>query len=389
MSPNASAVDTRHIDVRLLKESFSIIEPAAGRAAAYFHGRLFAENPKLRALFPPAMDVHDDRLFRALARIVWMIDNPTGLVSFLARLGREHRKFGVIAEHYAPAGAALLATVRRFAADAWTPEVEAAWTAAYDLVSQVMIKAAEAEAEKRPPWWLAEIVGHELRTPDIAVVTLRPTERLDFTPGQHVTVQTARWPRVWRPYSIANAPRRDGTLRLHVRAVPGGWVSGALVRHTRVGDQVMLGPPAGTMVPVDTGRDLLCVAGGTGLAPIKAIIEHVIERAAGSGRRPAIHLLFGARRARDLYDLPDLARMAAEFPGLRVLPVVSDDPGYPGLRGRLPEVAEGLLSRLDHEVYICGPAAMVDETERRLRGMGVAPSRIHRDGAVGDPGTPA
>lgn len=385
MSPNASAIAAHHINVRLIKETFSIIEPVSGRAAAYFHGRLFAENPNLRALFPPAMNVHDDRLFRALARIVWMIDNPAGLRDLLARLGRDHRKFGVVTEHYEPAGAALLATVRHFAAHAWTPEVETAWTAAYDLVSQVMIKAAEAEARTRPPWWLAEIVGHELRTPDIAVVTLRPTEPLDFTPGQYVTVQTARWPRVWRPYSIANAPRRDGTLRLHVRAVPGGWVSSTLVRHTRVGDQVMLGPPAGTMTPADTGRDLLCVAGGTGLAPIKAVIEHVIARAVESGRRPAIHLLLGVRRTRDLYDLPDLARMAADFPGLRVLPVVSEDPGYSGMRGRLPEVAASLRPWLDHEVYICGPTAMVDETVRRLRGTGVPLSRIHRDGVPGDP----
>ncbi|MFC0864496.1 globin domain-containing protein [Sphaerimonospora cavernae] len=375
MSPNA----------RLIKESFSLVEPVAGKAAAYFHGRLFAEHPNLRALFPATMGIHDDRVFEALAKIVRMLDDPAGLSAFLARLGRGHRRYGVVAEHYEAVGSALLATIRHFAADAWTSEVEAAWTEAYAMVADAMIDAARAEARTRPPWWLAEVAGHELRAPDIAVVTLRPAQRLDFTPGQHVTVQTPRWPRVWRPFSIANAPREDGTLCLHVRAVPGGWVSSALVRHTRVGDQVMLGPPSGTMAPADTDRDMLCVAGGTGLAPIKAVIEHVI----GSGRRPRIHLLFGARHAGDLYDLPDLARMASDFPRLRVLPVVSDDPGFSGTRGRLPEIMERLESWPDHEAYVCGPAAMVHEAVRRLRKAGVPPSRIHCDGTPGDLGHPS
>lgn len=366
-------------NARLVRESLALVEPVAGRASAYFHGRLFAENPSLRALFPATMGAHDERVFRALTTIVRALDDPAGLSPFLARLGRDHRRYGVVAEHYRAVGAALLATIRHFAAGVWTAEVEAAWAETYGMIADAMIDAARAEARTRPPWWLAEVVGHELRTPDIAVITLRPAQPLDFVPGQYVTVQTPRWPRVWRPFSIANAPRAEGTLSLHVRAVPGGWVSSALVRHTRVGDQVTLGPPAGTMVPADTGRDMLCVAGGTGLAPIKALIEHVIA----SGRGTRVHLLLGARHAGDLYDLPDLTRMAEEFPRLRVLPVVSDDPGFPGLRGRLPDVVERLHSWPDHEVYVCGPDAMVEETVRRLRGSRVPPSRIHRDEAPG------
>src|SRR5690606_5962710 len=105
-----------------------------------------------------------------------------------------------------------------------------------------MIAAAERDAADHPPWWVAEITAHDRRAHDLAVLTLRPERPLPFLPGQHVSVQTARWPRVWRPYSIANAPRPDGTLSLHVRARPAGWVSGALVRHCAPGDTVLLGP---------------------------------------------------------------------------------------------------------------------------------------------------
>ncbi|MEW9528137.1 globin domain-containing protein [Microbispora sp. NPDC049125] len=369
------------LNPRLVKESFALVEPVAPKAAAYFYGRLFSANPHLRAMFPPAMDMQRDRLFNALTRIVWMLDSPGGLSSYLAQLGRDHRKYGVIAEHYTAVGTALLATIRHFAAEVWTDEIEAAWVAAYGMASEMMVEAASADAGQAPPWWLAEVIDHEVRSRDIAVVTVRPSQRMDYTPGQYVTVQTARWPRVWRTFSIANAPRDDNTLRFHVRAVPGGWVSSTLVRHTRIGDQVLLGPPVGTMVPVDSGRDMLCVAGGTGLAPLKAIVEHVIA----SGRRPNIHLLHGARFARELYDMPDLARMESGFPWLRVLPVVSDEPAFDGMRGALPDVTERFHSWAEHEVYVCGPASMVSRTVQRLQASGVPPCRIHRDTVQGEP----
>ncbi|MEU1735489.1 globin domain-containing protein [Streptosporangium sp. NPDC020145] len=364
------------LNPRLVKESFAVIEPVADKAAAYFYGRLFAENPHMRAMFPPAMDTQRDRLFGALTRIVWSLDSLDGLSSFLGELGRGHRRYGVLPEHYTTLGNALLATVRRFAAEVWSPEMEAAWLAAYTAAADIMITSAEEDARTSPAWWTAEVIGHELRAPDIAVITLRPDEPLPYLPGQHVDVQTARWPRVWRPFSIANAPRRDNTVRLHVRAVPGGWVSSALVGHTRIGDTVTLGAPGGTMTPPEPGRDILCVAGGTGLAPLKAIVEHVIT---SDPTPPRVRLLYGARTSRELYDLPDLMRMRSRVPRLEVVPVVSDEPRYGGERGRLPEVVDRLRPWAGHEVYVCGPDDMVEETILRLQRGGVPPADIHRD----------
>src|ERR1700754_3463625 len=108
------------LNPRLVKESFSVVEPVAEQATAYFYGRLFAENPHLRGMFPPAMDVQRDRLFGGLTRIVWSLDSPDGMASYLGQLGRDHRKYGVMPEHYTAIGSALLATARRFAADVWT-----------------------------------------------------------------------------------------------------------------------------------------------------------------------------------------------------------------------------------------------------------------------------
>ena len=120
--------------------------------------------------------------------------------------------------------------------EAWTDAAAAAWEDLFSWAAQLMISAAERDAKRAPPWWLAEIVAYEARSADLAVLTLQPCQPVPYLPGQHVPIQTPRWPRLWRHYSIANAPREDGTLTIHVRAVPGGLVSPLPVHHVAVGD---------------------------------------------------------------------------------------------------------------------------------------------------------
>ncbi|PKK14305.1 MAG: flavohemoprotein [Thermomonospora sp. CIF 1] len=365
-------------DSRIIKESFALMAPEADKASAYFYGRLFAEHPQLRTLFPPAMDRQRDRMLRALTRIVWSLEDPDSLTGYLRDLGRDHRKLGIRPEHYAAVGTALIATLRKFGGPWWTPRMEAAWTAAFSAAAATMIDAAEAEAEHSPPWWVGEVVGHERYGHDLAVLTIRPDQPLRHVAGQHISVQTARWPRVWRRYSVANAPRPDGALTLHVRAVPGGWVSGALVRYTKVGDRLTLGPAMGGLtLQASSGGDLLLVAGGTGLAPLKALAEQVA--ATEPGRR--VHLVWGVRTTVDLYALPQLRALEAGCAGLRVTVAVSDDPSFDGLQGTAADVLDRLDEPLgpDTDVYVSGPAAMVARTVGVLRDRGVPPERIHHD----------
>ena len=211
----------------------------------YFYSHLFASEPSARAMFPPAMDIQRIRFYQALRRVVSVSDNDGQLAAYLEGLGRAHRKFGVQKEHFDPVGQALAATWQRYAPEAWTDAAAAAWEDLFSRAAQLMISAAERDAEQAPPWWLAEIVAHEARSADLAVLTLQPSQPLPYLPGQHVSIQTPRWPRLWRHYSVANAPREDGTLTIHVRAVPGGLVSATLVHHVTVGDTLLLGRPPG------------------------------------------------------------------------------------------------------------------------------------------------
>ncbi len=368
--------------IAAVRRTFASVEAAGDKAVGYFYAQLFVRSPGLRALFPPAMDEQRDRLFRALIRIVESLTCPEDLARYLTQLGRDHRKYSVQPEMYETVGAALIATLRSFAGDDFTQAAEAAWAETYAAAAALMIRAAEEDGAAAPALWPAEVLDISRHGDGIAVLTIATDEPLRYEPGQHLTVQTPRWPHVWRPYSIACRPREDGLLRLHVKAVPGGWVSNALVHHTQPGDQLVLGPAMGTMkLAAAEDRDLLFVAGGTGLSPLKAIAEQAVKE---SDRHPGrrMSMFYGARRREELYDLRDLWRLSDACPRFQLTPVTSDDPAFDGMQGNVGRVAARYMPGKDCEAYVAGPVSMVRETVRVLAKAGISRERIHFDDAL-------
>ncbi|MET3982339.1 NAD(P)H-flavin reductase/hemoglobin-like flavoprotein [Streptomyces sp. PvR034] len=358
-------------DAVLIRKTLAEVGPVADKVTSYFYALLFTGHPELRSMFPVAMDVQRERLLKALLTAAEHIDNPQVLAPYLSRLGTGHRKYGTMAGHYPAVGEALIGALARFAEGTWGPEAEAAWVRAYTAISQIMIDAAAADEQKAPASWQAEVVSHELRTPDIAVLTVRPDQPYPFLAGQYTSLETPWWPRVWRHYSFASAPRSDGLLSFHVKAVPAGWVSNALVRHARPGDVLRLGPPAGSMV-VDhtTDNGMLCLGGGTGIAPIKALIEDV----AGHGERRPMEVFFGARSDGDLYDKDTLLGMQRSHPWLSVRPVVCD-----GLAGQLPQAAGEHGPWNSYDAFISGPPGMIRSGVDALKQIGIPGDRIRYD----------
>ena len=376
--PEPSRAVLSDFSARLIKNSFSLAMADPPKAMEYFFGRLFAANPEIRVLFPLAMTQTRLAVFDALAGLIWNIDSPRACEQLLGYLARDHRKFGVKEKHYRPFFDALLVTIEQLAGAAWTAETTAAWQAALDYFAAVMRASAALDATAQPAWWVGEIMQHDQRTPTIAVLTIRPDKPLHYLPGQYLPVQVPRWPRVWRSYSIANAPRDNGLLDIHVRAVPGGVISTALVGHSRTGDTLVLGAARGDMqVVADSEQDLVCVAGGTGLGPLKAIIESVVC-ATRHGRRPDISLYLGVRRPEDLYDMRDLSTLQQAYPSLTLIPVTGHLPGASGPVGGLPEVVSRHPSFRDTDVYISGPWGMVSSTARALSRR-VPAERLHYD----------
>lgn len=361
--------------VRIIRESFAAVAPRADELTQLFYGWLFSIAPETRELFPVTMELQRTRLLRALVHVVQMVDRPDELTTFLRQLGRDHRKFGVVGEHYDKVGEALLGAIGEIAGDLWTPEVSHSWTSAYGIVAQAMRDAADAE--RGPAVWMARVMEHQRIDQDLAIVRVQTSQPVPYLAGQYVSVETPQRPRMWRSMSPANAPGSDCVMEFHVRTVPGGWVSRAIVSHARVGDVWRIGPPMGQMTLDPRSRsDLLMVAGGTGLAPARAIIEQLTHE--GTDRK--VCLFVGGRSWTDLYDVDRLRRAAQEYPWLTVVPVVEDDGRrYGAETGTLAEVVSRYGAWADREVVVAGSPPMVRSTVSAMLDAGTSFSRIHYD----------
>ncbi len=186
-----------------------------------------------------------------------------------------------------------------------------------------------------------------------------------------------------RSYSFARRPG-DGDGRAHtfvIRHVPGGEFTDWLFGVDRSGEAIKLSAPYGAFHLRPASEKMLCIAGGSGLAPIIALIEAGIAE----DRNEPLAVLFGAREQRDLYYLERMSRLGESWRGeFELLPVLSDEPDYSGWTGARGLVTEH-ISALEHPVsaetraYVCGPPLMVDAAIGQLAQSGLGPEAIFFD----------
>jgi len=132
--------------IRTLQRSFKMVEPIADTAAALFYSRLFELDPSLKGLFRTDLKIQGKKLMSSIKLVVTGFDNPDRIIPAVSSLGKRHLGYGVQPEHYATVGQALLWTLEQGLGEAYTPEVAAAWTRAYGLLSDLMQEAAEEAA---------------------------------------------------------------------------------------------------------------------------------------------------------------------------------------------------------------------------------------------------
>lgn len=131
--------------IDLVQSTWERCIPIADAAAGIFYDRLFALDPNLRTLFPADISEQKRKLMTMLTAAVRGLNDLGTLAPVVAALGRRHVAYGVVEAHYATVGSALLFTLERGLGPAWTPDVAAAWTAVYGLLSETMIAAQRGE----------------------------------------------------------------------------------------------------------------------------------------------------------------------------------------------------------------------------------------------------
>ncbi|WP_454163812.1 FAD-binding oxidoreductase [Gordonia iterans] len=358
----------------------------AGRVLA----RLFGLSPATRDLFPAHLSHLRQAFTQVLDHVLEALPGESGhdeLIEFLAQLGRDHRKYGVADEHYDLMLRALVTESAALFGPDWKDETADTVVQAMMLTTGVMRGAAQSV--EGPATWRAKVVQKFTINRERAVVRLvaiDPTPPL--LPGQYVETTIPQWPHSWRDLSPAVPPNENGELEFHVRAVPGGHVSTSIVKETAPGDVWTFAQSHGVL-HVDPERPVLMVAGGSGLAPLRALLLAMARRADS----PPTHLFYGARFPGELYDLAVLRDLAATNPWLRVTGVIEEttdpwwaqgapDPHQWGVEivvGRVGDVAAKFADWSGRQVLIAGPEDMIASTKLKLRLAGVPIDQMLHD----------
>jgi len=220
----------------------------------------------------------------------------------------------------------------------------------------------------------------EKLAPDVIEIHLRlpANERLQFWAGQYIDILLKDGKK--RSYSLANAPHDDAVLQLHIRHVPGGLFTEQVFSTLKVRDILRFNGPHGTFyLREDSTKPMILLAGGTGFAPIKAIVEHAI---AEKCQRP-MFIYWGAKARVDLYQNALPEKWAAEHANITYVPVLSEPASGDAWNGRTGFVHAAVLADFPdlsgYQAYACGAPVMIDAARRDFTAQGLPEEEFFAD----------
>lgn len=223
------------------------------------------------------------------------------------------------------------------------------------------------------------LIDRIARTPSILELHLRPVGQvMRYWPGQYVTLGDERAGAPLRCYSIANAPRTDGEIVLQITRVDDGKTSRWAHDNLRLGDVVKVSGPYGTFIgDLSVDSPVLCLASGSGLAPILALAEAALRR----GYRKPVTLMFSARTEADLYDTGLMQFWETKHRNFSYKPSLTREKRDGRLHGRLPELLPQAFKDLSaHSVFVAGNPEFVTACVAAAKALGAREEMIHTEG---------
>lgn len=249
-----------------------------------------------------------------------------------------------------------------------------------DVTIEVELGVAPAHATET---FVGTVRSVAALTPDIMEIAVALDRPMLYTAGQFAEISLPQLER-HRSYSFSTACPPDGALDVtfQIRRVAGGAFTEWLFETDRVGEKLTLRAPSGSFWLRPAETPIVCVAGGTGMAPILALLEDCLQR---GGARPVTYF-YGARKQTDLYAVERIEALSSRWPAaFDFVPVLSDEPAESAWRGARGLVSD-MLSSLQGDsalanahYYLCGPPAMIDAALLQLSTAAVPLGNIHYD----------
>lgn len=245
-------------------------------------------------------------------------------------------------------------------------------------ISNMGITEAEFLAGDQSRHYETRIEKNELLTQDTRRLRLRilDEEGMKFTAGQFANIQIPGTEQL-RPYSMANSPQETNIMEFVIRLFPGGKFSGQL-EQLKTGGGLQVHGPYGELKIHLSHRNIIMVAGGSGLAPLLSMLQQLADK----GNERPVQLFFGVRTEDDLYYTDKIAAIQRRMPVLEFIPVLSESwPGdWQGETGLVTEaISRYRESFRNYDAYLCGPPAMIEAATSLLVERGVRPRNVYFD----------
>ena len=391
--------------IELVKATVPVLQAHGVDLTKHFYARMLSKNPELRNVFNQAHQARgaqQQALAAAVLAYAQNIEHPENLLGAVKQIAQRHCSLGIRAEQYQIVGHHLIESIKEVLGAAATPELIDAWTAAYGMLADILIKAEQDIYNQQTAaqggwsgWRPFECVNRVQESEDVVSFYFRPTDGgpvPSYLPGQYTTVRVfSKAMQIAQPrqYTLSQAAG-SGMLRISVKLVlgtqgaPDGLVSSILHNRVKVGDVVELSAPTGGFALEDAKSEhpLVLIAAGIGITPMVPMLETL----AVENPMRKVHFLYTTQ---NLAHYPLKKEVDAAIKGMpnAAKGIFFTQPGQADhlgvdydAAGRItPANIRNFCQDPDADFFICGPIGFMQDVSKALKDIGVIPARIHTE----------
>ncbi|RVU33322.1 NO-inducible flavohemoprotein [Rheinheimera riviphila] len=385
--------------IAIVKSTVPLLENAGVAITNHFYQRMFRLNPELKDIFNMTNQQSGRQqfaLFSAIAAYAKNIDNLSVLTETVERVAHKHTSFFIQPAHYDIVGHHLIETLRELAPDAFTADVEQAWTEAYGVLANIFTgrerQLYQQTEQQQGGWYGPRRFKVQQKVPESALVTsfvLVPQDGeavVDFQPGQYLGVKVKPANCDYfeiRQYSLSDKANGH-SYRISVKRETGevagpvvGLVSNYLHDHIQEGDELDILPPAGDFFLQSAHLPTVLISAGVGLTPMMSMLESIVALK----QQTPVYFLHACEDQAQHSFAGRVQQLAQDYPLLqhfcwyRNAPQMIESNQFTGLMD-IAAVAS-VMPLQSANFYLCGPTGFMKAVKEQLLALGVGSAQIH------------